>query len=343
MLLKSADSKVRDLEELERLSRIAPVERKARIEHELRALRAGIKGEQEATYLIDFDFKDAQRTVVIHDLRLEINGRIAQIDHLLIHRTLNCFVLESKYFHSGIKITEDGEFLMWNDYKKVYEGMSSPIAQNERHIAVLKEAFEHIDMPTRAGIKLSPTFHSFVLVSSKARIDRPKKFDTSHIIKSDVLLKTIDNQFEKHGVVDVFTNIARVVSLDTVIEIGQRLIALHKPISFNYASKFGLQDTEVKKAAPFVTTIATPAAPTYSPISHKNEEKLVCRNCNSPKLAIMYGKFGYYFKCGDCDGNTPIKIACGQLGHNERIRKDGKQFFRECSDCGTSSLYFVNP
>lgn len=157
MILKNADSRQCDIEELERLVKIAPADRKSKVEQELRFLRAGIKGENESAYLIDFDFKDAEKTVVIHDLRLEINGRVAQIDHLLIHRTLNCFVLETKHFHAGIQITEEGEFKQWNSSKKNFDGMASPLAQNERHIAVLKEVLEHIELPTRAGMKLSPT------------------------------------------------------------------------------------------------------------------------------------------------------------------------------------------
>lgn len=344
MILKNADSRERDIEELERLIKIAPADRKSKVEQELRFLRAGIKGENESAYLIDFDFKDAERTVVIHDLRLEINGRVAQIDHLIIHRTLNCFVLETKHFHAGIKITEDGEFMMWNDFKKNYEGMASPLAQNERHIAVLKEVFEHIELPIRAGIKLSPTLHSYVLVSPKARIDRPKKFDTSQIIKADVLLKTIQNQFEKNGVLDVFTNLARIVSLDTIIDIGHKLIALHKPATIDYVAKFGLQNPEISQVVPPAPIVAAPPAPVYSPVVREHRgDALACRKCNSKKMEILYGKFGYYFKCGECDGNTPIKIACGTTGHNERIRKDGKKFFRECADCGSSSVYFVNP
>jgi hypothetical protein len=44
-------------------------------------------------------------------LRLEHNGRTAQIDHLLINRWMECYVLESKHFNAGLKITEDGEFM----------------------------------------------------------------------------------------------------------------------------------------------------------------------------------------------------------------------------------------
>lgn len=141
MILKQADSKETLLNDLERLaanaSANAPLDRKKRIEQELRTVRAGMKGEQEAAYLIDFHFKDRESWIVVHDLRLEVNGRVAQIDHLLLHRCLDCYVLETKHFSSGMKITEDGEFLRWNHYRKTYEGMPSPLTQNDRHVAVL--------------------------------------------------------------------------------------------------------------------------------------------------------------------------------------------------------------
>src|SRR5437016_1060418 len=114
MLLKTADRKEAAIAELERLKVVAPANRKADIEQELRIMRAGLRGEEEAAYLIDFHLKESKRTVIIHDLRLEIGGRVAQIDHILIHRTLNVFVLETKHLHAGIKITEEGEFLRWS-------------------------------------------------------------------------------------------------------------------------------------------------------------------------------------------------------------------------------------
>lgn len=173
MILKRMDPKEDQIAALERLAAAAPAGRRLKIEQELRMLRAGINAEREAAYLIDFDFKSSPRTMVLHDLRLDVNGRVAQIDHILIHWTLNVFVLETKCFHAGIKITENGEFLVWNDYKKNYEGMPSPLAQNDRHIAVLKDAFDKIGIPSRLGMRLSPVFHSLVLVSPKARIARP--------------------------------------------------------------------------------------------------------------------------------------------------------------------------
>lgn len=257
MILKAADGREHDIKELERLLLIAPPAIRPKIEQELRTVRTGIKGEMESAYLIDFDFKDSQKTLVIHDLRLEVNGRVAQIDHLLIHRTLNCFVLETKHLHAGLQITEEGDFKQWNDFEKRYKGMASPLAQNERHILVLKDAFDLLRLPSRAGITLKPTFHSYVLVSPSARIDRPKKFDSSHVIKADVLLKTIEKQFEKTGVVETLTNFARIVSTDDLRTIGRQLLKKHKPTSINYLAKFVLTEkVESKREEPVVLTVA---------------------------------------------------------------------------------------
>ena len=198
MLIKRSDDKGATISFLDALLKEATDSQRKRIEEELRFMKAGMRAEQDAAYLIDFDFRDSKNTAVLHDLRLDIDGRVAQIDHLLIHRSLNVFVVETKSFHAGLKITEDGEFLRWNDWKKIFEGMPSPLAQNERHIAVLKDAFDWIDMPSRLGLRLTPMFHSVVAVDPRARIDRPKKFDTSRVIKADMLTdfiqKTLDQQ-----------------------------------------------------------------------------------------------------------------------------------------------------
>jgi len=331
VILKQADTKGPQIEELERLLAIAPAETKGKIEQEMRMLRAGQKGEAEAAYLIDFDLKDSERTAVIHDLRLEINGRVAQIDHLLINRTMKFFVLETKHFHAGIKIEEDGQFLQWNSFKKTFEGMPSPLTQNDRHIAVLKDAVAEIEWPTRMGLKLSPTYEPFVLVSSSARVDRPKKFDTSRVIKAEELGKTIDKLLGSMGVLDTFGALAKMVSAETLMEVGKAIVAKHRPIQIDYAAKFGL-----KNAPP--GTVTLPNVEANAP-----EPAIQCRNCGRDQLSIQYGKYGYYFKCLACDGNTPVKLGCCSGGHRERLRKDGHQFFRECGECGTSSLYFTNP
>jgi hypothetical protein len=341
VILKDADDKSESLSALESLLPYANPQQKRLILEELRIHRAGIRGEKEVAYLIDFDFKDSRRTAVIHDLRLEIGSRIAQIDHLLIHRTLNVFVLESKHLHSGLKISDTGEFLRWNDFKKNYDGMPSPIAQNERHITVLKEAFDQINMPVRLGVKLEPVFHSYVLVSPSARIDRSQRFDSSRIIKADVLLDTIDKHLDKQSVLSTLSSMVRFVSEDVLEDIGRQLIALHKGADYNYADRFGIVKNQPStQTAPTTSSIQTSSFHGSSSVQDTPPE---CRSCHSKNLLIQFGRYGYYFKCRDCDGNTPIKLGCGHSGHKERVRKSGLKFYRECTECGTSQLFFTNP
>lgn len=337
MLLKQADDKSLQIETINNLFAAAPENRKQAIETELRAMRAGIKAEQEAAYLINFAFAKSKNTAIIHDLRLEIDGRVAQIDHILLHRTLRVFVLETKYFHAGLKITEEGEFLRWNDYKKKFEGMPSPFAQNERHMEVLKDAFARVEMPTRLGVRLSPSIYPYVLVSTNTRIDRPQKFDTTRIIKADMIKSTIEKHLESAGLLDSFGYMARALTSDTLAEVGQKMIELHRPIRIDYEAKFQMQ-SGVRDSGSSAPTPAQPFAPTAG-----TEKKYHCHKCNSTRLSIQNGKYGYYFKCSDCHANTRIKVTCGNVGHKGSIRKDGRNFYHDCKDCGSRELFFVNP
>lgn len=234
MLLKSADSKEANIANLERLLELAVPKQKKEIEQELKNVRSGIKGENDAAYFINHDYEHSKNYVVLHDLRLESRGRVAQIDHLLINRMLHCFVLESKRFHSGIRITEEGEFLKLNNYEKTFEGMASPLQQNQRHIDVLKDVFAEIEMPTRLGMRLNMSFQSFVLISNNARIDRPKRFDTSQVIKMDSLKKTVNAYFDKMNAFQSLESVAKVVDEGTLYAIGRRLVNLHQPAPFSY-------------------------------------------------------------------------------------------------------------
>ena len=340
MIIKTPDDKSGALKELETLAAKGYSQR-GQIERVLREIRAGIKGEQEAAYLINFNYEKSQNTAIIHDLRLEIGGRVAQIDHLLLHRTLNIFVLETKHFHAGIKITEEGEFLRWNNYEKMFEGMASPLEQNVRHIAVLTDAFAKIEMPTRLGLRLTPTFQSYVLVSPHSRIDRPKKFDTSRIIKADMLEKMFEDRLEGASALGTLTNMSRLVASDTLKDIAKQLIRLHRPAKFDYAKRFGI--TESPAPAPAARPAPASMRPEPAKVATaKAPAAPVCRHCGAANIAIQHGRFGYYIKCLACDGNTPIKVGCGK-GHEERIRKEGVKFYRECAACGASAIYFVNP
>lgn len=341
MLIKSKDGRLEDIQELNRLLTLnITAKQRFSIERELKCLVSGERNEQNSAYYLDFKYKDSLNWALIHDLRIEHRGRVAQIDHLLINRFLDVYVLESKNYYYGIKITEEGEFLVWSG--KGYQAIESPYEQNQRHIQALQSSVEDRNLgPRRLGFAIPISFRNVVLVSPTSKVLKPNAatFDLSSVIKADAFVSVADKDIDRKTIIEA----PKVVGSDTLRDFSEKLTRLHRPGSIDYAAKFGVISHDANNDAKAATIVATPTAPAYSPKLNVGADKPVCRYCKSDKLAVMYGKFGYYIKCGGCEGNTPIKITCGNTGHNERIRKDGKKFFRECSDCGSSSLYFVNP
>ena len=198
---------------------------------------------------INFDFGDSKNWAVLHDLRLEINGLVAQIDHLLINRCFDFYVLESKNFSFGVKIEEDGNFLVYSN--KHYRGIPSPIEQNRRHIAILDECLKVYElMPKRLGIAIKPNFINYVLLSADSRIIRPKKsaFDTSAVIKADVLRTIINKEVDNLPPLEALVSAAKLCSRETVMDIARGIAALHKPMRIDYAKRFGLATPQMAPA-----------------------------------------------------------------------------------------------
>src|SRR5512138_1266649 len=99
MILKSKDSRQEDIKELNRLLGLkVTAKQRFLIEKEIKCLVSGERNEQNSAYYLDFSYKDSPNWAVIHDLRIEHRGRVAQIDHLLINRFLDAYILESKNY-----------------------------------------------------------------------------------------------------------------------------------------------------------------------------------------------------------------------------------------------------
>jgi hypothetical protein len=216
---------------------------KKRIEAEARNIRAGETGEQSAAYEIEFQFKDSRNWVTIHDLRLEFNGRVAQIDHLLINRLMQIWVCESKHFAQGVGVDDRGEWVsFWNGRPT---GIPSPVEQNKRHIKVLKDLLDSgaIELPSRLGFKIKPEFKGVVLISNGARVSRPKDplkaaEYASDVIKCERLEQLLVKRFEKDSTISRMA--ATMVRPETIARLGQDLALMHRPAAFDWAAKFGL-------------------------------------------------------------------------------------------------------
>jgi hypothetical protein len=244
MLIKAADDKGLELEALRALSQrpdATPDVRK-RIEQEIKNIQAGVRGESEAAYEIEFHYGQSKNWMSIHDLRLECEGRVAQIDHLLINRFLEFYVCESKRFAEGVAINEQGEFTAFFNGRAY--GVPSPLEQNRRHIAVLESLFKagRVPLPKRLGLTINPSMIGLVLVSKTARISRPKrKVDgIDAVLKNDQLKARIDKDIEADNNLLGF---AKVIGSDTLEALARAVASEHCPIRVDWAARFGLPAT----------------------------------------------------------------------------------------------------
>lgn len=307
MIIKQKDSVTQQTEQLENLllQDITQIQ-KRNIETELKIVRSGIKGEESSAYFIDFHLGESKNWMALHDLRIEYQGNVAQIDHLIINRFLQFYVLETKNYSHGIKINDSGEFqVMFGGKSKPIE---SPIEQNNRHIFLLERYLKSIDglFPKRLGFKIKPSFHSYILVSPNSKIIRPDQaiFDTRNVIKSDCFISLTQEKVNDDSVFDL----AKVIGQDTLFSLSQRIAELHKPPApIDYSKRFGInvnEDSNIEE-----TTTA---------------EK---DNSDSETNKINKGwKSGYF--CAKCRVNISKKVAMFCFQNKEKF--GGKAY---CFDC----------
>ena len=237
MLLKAADDTSADLDALGALLRRSDIDARQRraIQDELWAIRIGAKAEADAAYQLGFDLGDTKHWAVIHDLRIELEGRVAQIDHLVISRILEVFVCESKSFTGGVKVNERGEWSTYRGRRPV--GIPSPVEQNRRHIKVLDDVIDrgYVKLPRRI-VTIKPSFHNIVLVSPDGLITRPRKKlpELDSVVKVDQFRTFLFNR-EIHD-----RRVLKVVSSGTLEDFGRQLVALHRPARVDWAARFGL-------------------------------------------------------------------------------------------------------
>lgn len=263
MLIKSADDKQPDIDALNGLLARPGLDAatRRRLETELRRVHAGARGEREAAYEIEFYFGANPNRMTIHDLRLEVDDRVAQIDHLIIDRFLGVWVCESKHFSDGVAVDDFGEWTGF--YGRRPFGIGSPIEQNRKHIAVLDDVFAKrlVDLPKRLGVTIKPEFRSLILVSKEARISRPKtkagreRIDgLDSVIKVDQLKTLIDKDWDSKGI----ANLRRLVGKGEVEKLARQLVALHRPTSTDWSAKLGMA---VEPPAPAEVLDAPSVAP----------------------------------------------------------------------------------
>lgn len=272
MRIKKADDKSKRLTLLESLlsDKRVNAEGQKWLDKELWALRTGIQGEKDAAHYLDTYFDtNSQNTVLLHDLRVEVDGQVAQIDHLLINRLFEFILIESKNFSGNLIINERNEFSVAYGSKAV--GIPSPFEQSKRHALVLDALRKKLGIVGRLGA--NPTFTHVVLVHPQTTITRPNNWKPpGHLMKADAFATWYQQEHvEEASLLSMVKEMTNVRSRETVREWGNALLQAHQPAALFQIPDF-IERQLTANAALRVTPseVAVTAAQSASPAAVHN-------------------------------------------------------------------------
>lgn len=289
MIIKSADDKRKRLALLADLKNSPMLDAYQRnwLNDELIRTHRGIEGERDAAHCIDNYLKDSKNHAVIHDLRIEVDGEVAQIDHLMLNRLMFVFLFETKCFNGNLDINDRGEFSVQYGNDKCF-GIPSPMEQSKRHERVISKLLDQLGITGRLGMK--PTFVHAVLLHPKAIISRPnaKVYNTNNVIKADQIATWHQAWVEKDaGIGTVLTGFMNFRGADTLKEWADKICGQHQP-----TDQLNLPDFMKPKAVAPARLIEQPQAspPPMSAHDESLKRKLVCVACGT-KITYPEGKF----------------------------------------------------
>ena len=233
VILKEGSDAKEQLATLESLRETVPRSQGRRLDSDIRALKAGIVGEDR----ILFELRNSHLPlVVIHDLHLEFEGLTAQIDFLVLTRRRN-FVLECKNLYGDISVNARGDFVRSFGGRR-REGIYSPITQNQRHLGLMKR----INLSTKGAIMsalLSPRFDDLyrglvVLANPKTILhDRnAKKEVKQQLVRGDQLVATIESINSMRGPAD------GKIPFKDVMERAERWLSMDTPVRTDYTARY---------------------------------------------------------------------------------------------------------
>ncbi|MBC7603662.1 MAG: NERD domain-containing protein [Ramlibacter sp.] len=294
MLIKSADDKSKRIALLQDLQNSTQLDawQKQRVRESLAGLLKGIRGERDAAHYLDNHYRDSANHAVIHDLRIEIDGEVAQIDHLLINRVMDFYLIETKNYNGNLSITDRGEFSVIYAGEKTI-GIPSPIEQSRRHENVFHKLLDRLEITARTGA--SRVFHHVVMLDPKATISRPdpKAYNTDMVIKADQFRTWHLNHIEKSGVGTVLLSMLNLRGSDALRMVAEKIASQHRR-----ADLLALPEAWKPKSAPVFVQPGMPSLQLPDPQvqqsldmnDHPLKRKLICMTCNAT-ISFAEGKF----------------------------------------------------
>ncbi len=293
MIFKQIDDKSKEISTLKNLLKLSGSEaQKKLIAQDLKRLENGYKAEKDNAYYLDFAFEDGERNILLHDIRIEHKGRVAQFDHILITR-IGIILLESKSFTGSLAINNDNSMTVTYG-KSVVKTFPNPVEQNNRHMKVLNEFIkDNLEVSARFKLMGGVRIDSKVLIHPNTTVTNdnlPEGFERSDSFATKRL-----NEVESMSVVKVFGAVTTVLLREQTKALSELLVAHHKPIQFDYTKKYRISNRIQERAKEKSVSVKPKAFEAEVEKCPRCEEgTLVKRKRKSTKHADKYKSDEFY-------------------------------------------------
>jgi len=299
MILKEFERKNHNIERLEELLRTAPEHAKEKIQNELRMMKLGLRAERETAYVLDFHFGHDDNYVVLHGLRLEVGGRVAQIDHLVITKGYGVYIFETKNMMGTVHVDANGDFRRRWRLNDPYVPIDSPIEQVKRHQIVLDEIFRnHVEAPRALFLKVMPLYYPVIVFHNTSKFYLHHSHKITNIINKDRIRSYVTDNAKNE----------RPLALKpaTLQRIGNAILSFHVDRVYDYEAKFGIPSPQPEETPITVTatsSLSSTKADTAS--SADTREHTEASETASSEITTKMSKY----QCEDCNAPMTMKEA----------------------------------
>ncbi|MBK1673990.1 hypothetical protein CKO35_11860 [Ectothiorhodospira shaposhnikovii] len=188
-----------------------------------------------------------ENVVILHDLRLEHEDQVVEIDHLLINRNLQITLVDSVLIGCGsLRINAEGESLIWSeDNSRWLTAVRQPFPELAEKALILGQILDEGWWPKRLGISLAHPIETCLVVDDHDRVilDDPATYE-SRVIKLGDFLPWYSKQRMKtpltQGVKALVRRATNRVDLNTLERIAFDLADRHQPAPVDYFQRLHL-------------------------------------------------------------------------------------------------------
>lgn len=279
--------------------------------------------ESDVAFYLRRAYKDRSNVHVLNDLKIQIDGETAQIDHLICY-SYGFIIVESKSIKGRVRINPEGE---WSrSYKHEWFGIKSPIKQALMQMAILKEFLKRNsdEMFGAAIFGLNKASHReydvLCAISPDVIIERKNspKDVLSLVVKNESLVEMLDKKMNipktKIGALLKISDSRPKTSDEVLARICHFFIEHDKLVREGTAdgkvqgvSASSQERTEATlRTEPTINLSGLPE--NGATISEAQYAIKPCKHCTRPLTGgEIPGRHGAYYKC-TCGKNTPASF-----------------------------------